>query len=93
MNALTESHKAALNAMDETIEAQKEAIQSLKKELLSLPDGRTVKEIKEEWNKQREHAQLRVDLFGELDTLQRRWFFDKPRRQKQIVQQLKDLDA
>ena len=93
LNALTESHKSALNAKEETIKAQKETIQSLHKELLSLPDGRTPKEIREEWNKQREHAQLRVDLFGELDTLQRRWIFDKPRRQKEIVQQLKDLDA
>ena len=93
LNALTESHKSALNAKEETIKAQKETIQSLHKELLSLPDGRTPKEIQEEWNKQRKHAQLRVDLFSELNALQRRWIFDKTRRQKQIVQQLKDLDS
>jgi len=35
LNALTESHKSALNAKEETIKAQKETIQSLHKELLS----------------------------------------------------------
>ena len=93
LDALTESHKSALNAKEETIQAQKETIQSLKNELLSLPDGRTPEQIKDEWNRQRQRAQKRTDLLDKLATLQRRWIFDKPRRQKQIVQQLKDLDA
>jgi len=91
LNALTESHKSALNAKEETIKAQKETIQSLHKELLSLPDGRTPKEIREEWNKQREHTEHRRKLIKELVALQSNLIFRKTKRQREITKELTAL--
>ena len=91
LNALTESHKSALNAKEETIKAQKETIQSLHKELLSLPDGRTPKEIREEWNKQREHTEYRRKLIKELVALQSNLIFRKTKRQREITKELAAL--
>ncbi len=91
LNALTESHKAALNAKDETIEAQKGAIQSLKNELLSLPDGRSPKEIREAWNKQRQRSEHRRKLIKELVALQSNLIFRKTKRQREITKELAAL--
>ena len=66
-------------------------IQSLHKELLSLPDGRTPKEIREEWNKQREHAEHRRKLIKELVALQSNLIFRKTKRQREITKELAAL--
>ena len=74
-------------------ETERKRSEALESKMLLLTDGRSPEEVRAEWNQKREHETQRAKLLSELDTLQRRWIFDKTRRQKQIVQQLKDLDA
>ena len=81
-------------AWERACETERKRNEALESKMLLLTDGRPPEEVRAEWNQKRKQEKQRVKLLSELDTLQRRWtFFDKPRRQKEIVQQLKDLDA
>lgn len=75
------------------LDTERKRSEALESKMLLLTDGRSPEEVRAEWNQKRKQEKQRVKLLSELDTLQHRWFFDKSRRQKEIVQQLKDLDA
>lgn len=85
VEALEKQHHIVLQAKDETIA-------ELKEKQLLLTDGRSVEEVRSEWQRKRENAGTRTALLSELRKLQSRWWLKKTKRQREIVKALQDLD-